>query len=137
MGVNTLLSRMQTPLILMDSIALVSQAQADAIIVSGSHGGLSAAHFVTALQQKPKAVFYNDAGGGKDDAGKIALSILQSAGVIAATYSHDSARIGEAQDAWSHGIVSALNELALAHGLQLAMSVQQAVSHLSTFKENS
>ena len=56
MGVNTLLSRMQTPLILMDSIALVSQAQADAIIVSGSHGGLSAAHFVTALQQKPKAV---------------------------------------------------------------------------------
>ena len=43
------------------------------MVVSGSHGGRSAAEFVIALSQKPSCVFFNDAGGGKEDAGKVAL----------------------------------------------------------------
>ena len=69
----------QRPLVLLDSIALVNATHAGSVIVSGSHGGLSASHFVTAQTHKPFAVAFNDAGGGKDDAGRVALRELQQA----------------------------------------------------------
>lgn len=117
-------------LVLLDSIALINAQHAGAVIVTGSHGGLSAAHFVTELQQKPFAVAFNDAGGGKDDAGRVALQALQSVGVLAVTYAHTSARIGEAQDGLDNGVVSALNGLALAQGLQMGLSVHEVVNRL-------
>ena len=117
-------------LVLLDSIALINAEHAGAVIVTGSHGGLSAAHFVTVLQQKPFAVAFNDAGGGKDDAGRVALQALQSVGVLAVTYAHTSARIGEAQDGLDNGVVSALNGLALARGLQKGLSIHEVVSRL-------
>jgi hypothetical protein len=117
-------------LVLLDSIALINAEHAGAVIVTGSHGGLSAAHFVTVLQQKPFAVAFNDAGGGKDDAGRVALQALQSVGVLAVTYAHTSARIGEAQDGLDNGVVSALNGLALAQGLQMGLSIHEVVNRL-------
>jgi hypothetical protein len=39
--------------------------QANAVVISDSHGGRSAAQFVIALSQKPSCVFFNDAGGRK------------------------------------------------------------------------
>ena len=68
----------QRQLVLLDSIALVNATHAGTVIVSGSHGGLSASHFVTAQTHKPYAVAFNDAGGGKDDAGRVALRELQA-----------------------------------------------------------
>ena len=117
-------------LVLLDSIALVQPVHAGTVIVSGSHGGLSASHFVTAMHDKPFAVAYNDAGGGKDDAGRVALRELQAVGVLAILYAHTSARIGEAQDGLDNGVVSGLNDLALAQGLQLGMRISHAVRHL-------
>lgn len=118
------------PLVLLDSIALITPSHAGAVVVTGSHGGLSAAYFVTALQDKPFAVAFNDAGGGKDNAGRVALHELQAAGVLALVYSHLSARIGEAQDGLDHGVVSGLNDLAVAHGLQAGWRISDAVRHL-------
>lgn len=117
-------------LFLLDSIALVNASHAGAVIVSGSHGGLSAAQFVTAQSHKPFAVAFNDAGGGKDDAGRVALRELQTVGVLALLYSHTSARIGEAQDGLDNGVVNGLNALAMAHGLQLGMRISEAVRRL-------
>ena len=96
-------------------------------MISGSHGGRSAAEFVLALSQRPSCVFFNDAGGGKDDAGKVALTMLQSHGIPCICYSHMSARIGEAQDGYDNGLVSGLNELAKALGIELNMLVYEAV----------
>jgi len=96
-------------------------------VISGSHGGRSAAEFVLALSQRPSCVFFNDAGGGKDDAGKVALAMLQSHGIPCICYSHMSARIGEAQDGYDNGLVSGLNELAKALGIELNMLVYEAV----------
>jgi hypothetical protein len=118
-------------LVLLDSIALVNATHAGTVIVSGSHGGLSASHFVTAQTHKPFAVAFNDAGGGKEDAGRVALHELQAVGVLAILYAHTSARIGEAQDGLDNGVVNGLNALALAHGLQLDMRVSDAVRHLT------
>ena len=117
-------------LVLLDSIALVNASHVGAVIVSGSHGGLSASHFVTAQTHKPFAVAFNDAGGGKDDAGRVALRELQAVGVLAILYAHTSARIGEAQDGLDNGMVNGLNDLALAQGLQLGWWVAQVVQHL-------
>ena len=117
-------------LVLLDSIALINAQHAGAVIVTGSHGGLSAAHFVTKLQQKPFAVAFNDAGGGKDDAGRVALRVMQAEGVLAVTYAHTSARIGEAEDGLNNGVVSALNDLALAQGLQMGLSIHEVVTRL-------
>jgi len=117
-------------LVLLDSIALINAEHAGAVIVTGSHGGLSASHFVTELQQKPFVVAFNDAGGGKDDAGRVALQALQSVGVLALTYAHTSARIGEAQDGLDNGVVSALNGLALAQGLQTGLTIHEVVNRL-------
>jgi hypothetical protein len=55
---------------LLDSIALIDSSNAGTIVVTGSHGGRSAAGFVVDVSEKPLAVFFNDAGGGKDNAGK-------------------------------------------------------------------
>lgn len=97
------------------------------MVISGSHGGRSAAEFVIALPQKPSCVFFNDAGGGKDNAGKVALDILQAHGVPCVCYSHLSARIGDAQDGYDNGRVSGLNALALSKGIEMDMPVNQAV----------
>ncbi len=122
-------------LVLLDSIALVNASHAGAVVVSGSHGGLSASHFVTAQIQKPFAVAFNDAGGGKDNAGRVALHALQAVGVLAVLYAHTSARIGEAQDGLENGVVSGLNALAMAQGLQLGWRVNECVQHLGARPE--
>lgn len=97
------------------------------MVVSGSHGGRSAAEFVIALSQKPSCVFFNDAGGGKDNAGTVALDILQAHNIPCACYSHLSARIGDARDGYDNGVVSALNPIALALGIDIGMPIQLAV----------
>jgi hypothetical protein len=113
-------------LFLLDSIAHISDAQANAVVVSGSHGGRSAAEFVIALSQKPSCVFFNDAGGGKDDAGKVALKMLQAQNIPCACYSHMSAKIGDAEDGYENGVVSGANALAHALGIELNMPVKLA-----------
>jgi len=115
-------------LFLLDSIAHISNAHAHAVVISGSHGGHSAAEFVITLTQKPSCVFFNDAGGGKDNAGRVALDILQSHGVPCVCYSHMSARIGDAQDGYDHGIVSGVNQLAKSLGTDISMPVKLAAS---------
>ena len=112
---------------LLDSIALISNEQANTVVISGSHGGRSAAEFVLALSQKPICVFFNDAGGGKDDAGKVALKMLEAHNIPCACYSHMSAKIGDAQDGYANGVVSGVNSLAQALGIKLNMSVNLAV----------
>jgi hypothetical protein len=114
-------------LFLLDSIAHISELHAKQVVISGSHGGRSAAEFVLSLKQKPSCVFFNDAGGGKDDAGKVALQMLQVHGIPCACYAHLSACIGDAQDGLDNGIVSGLNPQAQALGLNIGMTVKEAV----------
>lgn len=111
---------------LLNSIAHISNAHTNDVVISGSHGGRSAAEFVIALKRKPRCVFFNDAGGGKEDAGKVALSILEAHDVPCACYSHLSACIGDAHDGYENGIVIAVNNLARIKGVGLAMTVKDA-----------
>ena len=118
------------PITLLDSVALINSSHAGTIVVTGSHGGRSAAGFVVDIDKKPIAVFFNDAGGGKDNAGKVGLDMLQAIGVPAACYSHMSARIGDAQDGLDHGILTDVNELANQAGIKKDILVLQAIDYV-------
>jgi SAM-dependent methyltransferase len=114
--------------LLVDSITWLAQDDAGHVVVSGSHGGRSSAAF--ALQVPFAAVFFNDAGVGKDDAGIVALQLLEARGIAAGTVAHTSARIGDAQDAWDNGVVSHVNAGARALGLEPASRLSTALTDL-------
>ena len=84
--------------------------------MSASHGGASSGEVALDLAPLKMAVF-NDAGVGKDHAGIAALRMLQARGVAGATVSHTSARIGDSQDTWDHGMVSHANAQARTLGV--------------------
>ncbi len=111
--------------LLVDSITQLIASDAGAIVITGSHGGRSAASY--ALQYPMALVVFNDAGVGKDKAGIEALQRLLKQGRAAATVAHDSARIGDAMDAWDHGVLSHVNALAARLGLRPGMSLRDAL----------
>ncbi len=117
-------------LFVLDSISQLTPAMGGAIVVSGSPGGLAAAQNILALPIKPYAVILNDAGIGKDDAGIVGLLLLEQAGVIGATCSHQSARLGDAADSLDHGVLSRVNGAAMAAGLRGGLSVAAALERL-------
>ncbi|MEW6514786.1 MAG: hypothetical protein AB1443_12390 [Pseudomonadota bacterium] len=117
-------------LYLIDSITEITPVMSGAVIVSGSHGGRSVSVYALGIQPPPHAVFFNDGGIGKERAGIVALDHLEAADVICATYSHDSARIGEARDGLENGIVSAVNRQAKSAGVSIGNTVHDAVTCL-------
>jgi hypothetical protein len=115
-------------LILTDTITKLRPEDAGAIVVSGSHGGLTAAEF--ALIVPLYAVFFNDAGVGKDRAGIAGLDLLERGGRAAGTVAHESARIGDSRDMWENGVVSHLNAPARAFGLETGEPLRVALTRL-------
>lgn len=118
-------------IVLIDSIAALTPAEAGAVVVSGSHGGVSAARY--ALAVPIAGVLFNDAGVGKDGAGIAGLALLQEAGVPAAAVSHGSARIGEAADTLASGIVSHANAAARSRGVVPGQTAREAARLLKAF----
>jgi hypothetical protein len=104
---------MAADLLVVDSITEAVGPGRGRIVVSGSHGGVSAARF--ALQAQVRLAVFNDAGVGRDRAGIAGLALLQAAGIAACSVSHDSARIGEARSTLEDGLISHAN--AAAEGL--------------------
>lgn len=117
------------PLLVVDSVTEALQHAPGAVLVTGSHGGLSAGRF--ALQARPLLVVFNDAGVGKDAAGIAALALLQAAGIAACAVAHDSARIGEAHSTLDDGVVSFANDAALALGLRPGQRLAEGLSEPS------
>jgi hypothetical protein len=115
-------------IILMDSITKLAPGDEGSVVLSASHGGASSGEF--ALVMPLKLVLFNDAGIGRDKAGIAALDMLEEHGVGGAAISHISGRIGDAQDMWEHGIISAVNNLASGLGLGIGDKVSQKLLSL-------
>ena len=101
-------------IVLRDSVTKMAAEDAGRVLVAGSHGGLYAANL--AARARVRAAVFNDAGLGKERAGIAGLAYLEGLGVAAATVGHESARIGDAEDAWACGTISHVNGLAAALG---------------------
>jgi len=114
--------------ILMDSITKVTRDDEGAIVLCASHGGTSSGEF--ALEVPLKAVIFNDAGVGKDNAGIAALDMLQKRGVAAATVAHTSGRIGDSMDMWENGVLSHVNSVGRTAGLAVGAKVKPTLSEL-------
>ena len=65
----------------LDSASLVLPEHKDAIVVTGSHGGLLGGRPETALKYDVRGALYNDAGIGKDEAGVSRLPALDARGI--------------------------------------------------------
>ena len=115
-------------LVLVDSITQLSEADQAHVVVTGSHGGSSSTEF--ALKHRPKLACFNDAGVGKDQAGIVALARFEAHGLACVTVSHQTARIGDAQDAWAHGVISHANRSAAQLGLHEGMALNEALRAL-------
>ncbi len=109
-----------------DSISAVTAEMRGQIVVTGSHGGISAAHLARA--HPPGLAVFNDAGMGLDNAGIKGLEILNAAGVAACTVSHETARIGEAKSTLATGQISAVNLLAETVGIRVGQTCVEAIS---------
>lgn len=115
-------------LVLVDSITQLSDADKADVVVTGSHGGRSSTEF--ALRHRPRLACFNDAGVGKDSAGIVALARFEAQGLACVTVSHQSARIGDAKDAWANGVISHANRCAAQLGLHEGMVLNQALRAL-------
>jgi hypothetical protein len=114
----------------LDSASLVAPEHHDAIVITGSHGGLLGGRPETALKYDVRAAFYNDAGIGIDDAGVSRLPALDRRGIAALTVAAASARIGDARSSYEDGVLSRVNGSAAALGLKPGMTAHDAVAIL-------
>jgi hypothetical protein len=113
---------------LADSATKLAAGATGSVIVTGSHGGRYAGYLT--LSAHPRAVIHNDAGVGKDAAGIAVIPMAEGLGVPAATASHSSCRIGDAEDMIARGVISFANASAAVYGVRPGMSCRQASLNL-------
>lgn len=111
-----------------DSITFLNENNSGDIVICGSHGGISAGHY--AQKHNVKAVFFNDAGVGKNRAGVKSLESLEDAGILACTVDCMSAEIFNGQDVLNNGIITVCNKLAKASNIKEKMTVKEAIKQI-------
>jgi uncharacterized protein YunC (DUF1805 family) len=111
-----------------DSITFLNENNAGDIVVCGSHGGVSAGNY--AQKHRIKAVFFNDAGIGKNSAGIKSLESLSDAGILACTVDCMSAEIFNGQDILDNGIITVCNQLAKTKNINVNMTVKEAIKYI-------
>jgi hypothetical protein len=114
----------------LDSVSLVNAEDRRHIVVTGSHGGLLGGKPDHVLDVDVFAAFFNDAGGGKQDAGFSRLPSLDERGIAAGTASCNTARIGDGRSTYDTGVLSHVNETARRLELREGMSVREAIARL-------
>lgn len=108
-----------------NSITFLNGGSAGDVVVCGSHGGASAGHY--AQKHGVNAVFFNDAGIGKNNAGVKSLEYLNDSGILACTVDCMSAEIFNGQDVLDNGIITVCNQLAKNRNIREKMTVKEAV----------
>ena len=119
------------------SITKLPENIAGRVLVSGSHGGMYPAYL--AARSGVRGVVFNDAGGGRDNAGFASLPYLDNLGIPAATCSHLSARIGDGKDMLDRGKISQANLTAAKLGCSAGQTVGETaelmtISDLRSFE---
>ena len=112
--------------VMVDSIAHLHPDDAGDVVVCGSHGGASSREY--AARVPVAAVSFNDAGGGKENAGRAALSYLEKRGIAAGTVANDTAMIGDGLETFESGIISALNVQAQVIGFPIGQPLRDAIA---------
>ncbi|MEM1160674.1 MAG: hypothetical protein AAGJ28_07050 [Pseudomonadota bacterium] len=110
---------------ILDSITDADAADRGAVVASGSHGGIYPA--AVASQAGIRAVAFNDAGRGLEDAGIEGVLKLGEVGMAAIAADCMTAPIGDANALLSKGVVSVVNAVAEELGIAPGQDVQSAM----------
>lgn len=102
--------------ICLDAAPMLTLEDAGAIAITGSHAALFRGRADNVIGPQLHAVFFNDAGVGKDGAGIARLADLDRRAMPAGTVSAASAPIGNSRAAYETGILSHVNRSAAALG---------------------
>ena len=116
-------------ILVIDSITKLGAADAGAVAVAASHGGVYAAYL--AARGHLRGVILNDAGIGLDAAGIAGLAYLDRLGMAAATIDYRSARIGDGRDMMARGRISHVNAAAARLGCEPDEPCGSAAERLS------
>ena len=92
--------------------------------------GLAASKSIHSIINIIKAVFFNDAGIGKNGAGVKSLEFLNNVGIPACTVDCMSAEIFDGQDVLDNGIISAYNQLAKDRRIKQKLMVKEAIKYI-------
>lgn len=111
---------------LLNSITDATNATVGKIVISGSHGGLYPA--AVASKVRARAVLFNDAGIGLQQAGVAGVLALADVGMAAAAVDCNSCHIGSATDTLERGVISTVNQVACELGVQVGMAAQEAIA---------
>lgn len=114
----------------LDSASQMEAADAGAILVTGSHGGLPANDRGRAAKAAARLLVFNDAGVGIERAGVARLAVLDAEGIAAVCVDAMTAHIGSALSTWQRGRLSVVNRRAAAAGLAPGQSVGTAIRRL-------
>jgi hypothetical protein len=118
--------------ICLDAAPMLAPDDAGAIAITGSHAALFRGRPDGVISVPLRAVFFNDAGVGKDGAGITRLPDLDGRGIIAGAVSAASAPIGDARAIYRQGLLSHFNALAGAAGARPGMPLRDFVAMLIT-----
>ncbi|MFM2293335.1 MAG: hypothetical protein RIS29_3148 [Bacteroidota bacterium] len=117
--------------VLLDSLGDIHTDNIYPILVCGSHCGDNGTFARKLKNCAVQAVFLNNAGIGKNNAGISGLGFYDAANIMACAVSHNSAEIGVSADTWENGIITHLSLQAEAAGIQIGDSVQEAVAKIN------
>jgi hypothetical protein len=117
-------------LICVDAAPMIEPGDAGAIVVTGSHAALFRGRPDDVIKVALYAVFFNDAGVGKDQAGISRLADLDGRGIAAGAVAADSAPIGDSRACYERGVLSHVNRQAAARGARPGMLLRDFVASL-------
>ena len=122
--------------VVIDSLSLIDESDAGAIVITASHGALLGGNPDSALGADAIAAIFSDAGFGKDRVAVTRLPVLDQRGIAAATVSIHSARIGDGRSVYEDGVLSCVNETAASIGIAVGQTVQEFVSRVISHRPN-
>jgi len=113
-----------------DAAPMLKPEDAGAIVVTGSHAALFRGQPDDVVNVDVFAIFFSDAGVGRDNAGVLRLAELDKRSIAAGAVSAMSAPIGHAREIHDDGILSHVNETAAKQGALPGMALRDFVRHL-------
>jgi len=117
------------PIVIVESATSLKDQAKGAVVVAGSQGSELPANLVA--RAGAYACVLHDAGIGKDEAGVSALPYCDGLGLAAATVDYRSARISDAKDMMTRGIISRVNALAAKLGCTVGMKCSEVAERLT------
>ncbi len=121
---------MPVPTIVLDSVTHLLPEHRGCAAACASHGGAYAALY--AAHMGVGAVILNDAGIGREGAGRAGIDLIERMHIPAACVSHRSCRIGDGPDMMARAVLSCVNGSAAAFGLIPGMACAAALERLAT-----